>query len=96
MQIKDLSKIHEQITNMFPWPKTKNDWDQYRLTKEQVDFFNENGYLAGVKMLNGDQIDFLRKEFAELANPSHEGNSLFYEYNSNESTDPQTITPGVS
>ena len=23
MQIKDLSEIHEQITNMFPWPETK-------------------------------------------------------------------------
>ena len=91
MQTKDLSKIHEQITNMFPWPKNKNDWDQYRLSEKQVDFFNENGYLAGIKMLNGDQVDFLRKELAELANPSHEGNSLFYEYNSNESTDPQTI-----
>lgn len=91
MQTKDLSKIHEQIANMFPWPKNKNDWDQYRLSEKQVDFFNVNGYLAGIKMLNADQIDFLRKELAELANPSHEGNSLFYEYNSNESTDPQTI-----
>ena len=50
MQVKDLSEIHEQITNMFPWPETKNDWDQYRLSKEQVDFFNENGYLPGIKM----------------------------------------------
>ena len=78
MQIKDLSEIHEQITNMFPWPETKNNWDKYRLTEKQVDFFNDNGYLAGIKMLNDDQIVFLRKELAELVNPSHEGNSLFY------------------
>jgi Phytanoyl-CoA dioxygenase (PhyH) len=91
MQIKDLSEIHEQITNLFPWPQTKNDWDQYRLPKEQVDFFNENGYLAGVKMLNDEQVDFLRKDLVDLADPAYPGNSLFYEYNSNESTDPQTI-----
>ena len=91
MQSKDLSEIHEQITNMFPWPETKSDWDQYRLSKDQVDFFNENGYLAGIKMLNDEQISFLRKELVELANPSNAGNPLFYEYNSNESTDPQTI-----
>ncbi len=91
MQVKDLSEIHEQITNMFPWPKTKNDWDQYRLTKEQVDFFNENGYLQGIKMLNTEQLEVLRKELFELADPSNEGNKLFYEYNSNESTDPKTI-----
>jgi hypothetical protein len=91
MQTKDYSQIHEQIENMFPWPETKNDWDQYRLTKEQVNFFNENGYLAGIKMLNDEQINFLRKELVQLADPNHEGNSLFYEFNSNESTDPQTI-----
>lgn len=91
MQSKDLSEIHRQITGMFPWPETKNDWDQYRLSKEQVDFFNENGYLAGIKMLNDEQISFLRKELVELANPSNASNPLFYEYNSNESTDPQTI-----
>lgn len=91
MQVKDLSQVHEQITNMFPWPKTKSDWDQYRLSKEQVEFFNENGYLAGIKMLNEDQLAVLRKELFDLADPSNEGNTLFYEYNSNESTDPKTI-----
>jgi ectoine hydroxylase-related dioxygenase (phytanoyl-CoA dioxygenase family) len=91
MQVKDLSKIHEQITSMFAWPQTKNDWDQYRLSKEQVKFFNENGYLAGIKMLNEDQLEILRNELFDLADPSNEGNKLFYEYNSNESTDPKTI-----
>lgn len=91
MQVKDLSEVHSQITNMFPWPKTKNDWDQYRLSKEQVNFFNESGYLAGVKMVNEDQLEILRAELFSLADPSSEGNTLFYEYNSNESTDPKTI-----
>lgn len=91
MQVKDLSEIHEQVINMFPWPKTKNDWDQYRLTNDQVKFFNENGYLPGIKMLNEDQLEVLRKELFDLADPSNEGNKLFYEYNSNESTDPKTI-----
>ncbi len=91
MQVKDLSKIHEQISNLFPWPETKNDWDKYRLTEKQIAFFKENGYLAGIKMLDDVQINFLRNELAELTNPSHGGNSLFYEYNSNESVDPQTI-----
>ena len=91
MHTKDLSEIHEQITNMFPWPETKDDWEQYRLTKDQVDSFNENGYLAGVKMLNDEQLAVIRKELMELTDGSHPGNHLFYEYNSNESTDPQTI-----
>ena len=77
MQVKDLSEIHEQITNLFPWPETKNDWDQYRLTKDQVDFFKENGYLAGIKMLDDVQINFLRNELVELADPSHDRQLTF-------------------
>jgi len=90
MQVKDLSEIHKPVTNLFPWPKKESDWDQYLLTKDQVNFFNENGYLAGIKMLDEKQIDLLRRDVMELANPSHPGNALFYEYNSNESTDPET------
>ncbi len=33
MPTKDLSEIHEQITNMFPWPETKEGWEQYRISK---------------------------------------------------------------
>src|SRR5687768_4087658 len=91
MYTKDLSEVHKQITNMFSWPETKDEWEPYRLTKDQVDFFNENGYLGGIKMLNEEQINVIRKELMELADASHPGHHLFYEYNSNESTDPQTI-----
>jgi hypothetical protein len=76
---------------MFKWPATQDEWEQFRLTKEQVDFFNENGYLAGIKMLNEDHLEILRDELFQLVDPTHPGNHLFYEYNSNESTDPQTI-----
>jgi hypothetical protein len=91
MQVKDLSKIHEQVANLFPWPKTADEWDQYRLSKDQIDFFNENGYLPGIKLLNEEQLDILRNELFQLVDPTLHDNSLFYEYNSNESTDPETI-----
>lgn len=91
MQVKDLSEIHQQLTHLFPWPKTKSDWDQYRLSKEQVDFYHENGYLAGIKLLTEEQLEIFRQELLNLSDPSNEGNALFYEYNSNESTDPKTI-----
>ncbi|MEO7960205.1 MAG: phytanoyl-CoA dioxygenase family protein, partial [Ginsengibacter sp.] len=91
MSLKDLSLVHRQITDMFPWPDSKNDWDQYRLSAEQIEFYNENGYLQGIKMLSEDQVNLLRNELQNIADPKHKGNSLFYENNSNESTDPQTI-----
>ncbi|HEY0733132.1 MAG TPA: phytanoyl-CoA dioxygenase family protein, partial [Chitinophagaceae bacterium] len=76
---------------MFRWPQTKADWQRYALSEEQLAFFKENGYLAGVKMLEEEQIEVLRNELSELVDESHPGRELFYEYNSNESTDPQTI-----
>ncbi len=91
MPIKDLSKIHRPVTGMFPMPATMADWNKYLLTMEQVKSFDENGFLAGIKMLDDEQIKILKNELGELADPKHKGNSLFYEYNSNESTDPKTI-----
>jgi ectoine hydroxylase-related dioxygenase (phytanoyl-CoA dioxygenase family) len=89
--MKDLSTIHHLITDMFKWPQSVEEWESYTLTEEQIRFFNENGYLAGVKMLDDKQIEILGNELAELINASHPGKDLFYEYNSNESTNPDTI-----
>ena len=61
------------------------------MSQEQIDFFHENGFLAGVKMVDEKQIKFLRNEITELADVDHPGHHLFYEYHSNESIDPSTI-----
>lgn len=89
--IRDLSEVHGMAGNMFPHPKTRADWDRFRLTAEQVDFYRENGYVAGVKVLEEEQIEALREELARLMDPAHPGHSLFYEYNSNESGNPETV-----
>lgn len=91
MQVKDLSTVHALISDMFRWPKKKSDWDEYKLSRQQIDFFNENGYLGGVKMLDDKQIDRLRNELTELTDPNHPGHSLFYEFHTNESGDANTI-----
>ncbi len=91
MTVKDLSKVHELVSGLFQWPSHKSEWEQYLLTAEQVAFFHENGFLAGVKMLEQNQIDFLRGELAELGDVNHPGHHLFYEFHSNESSDPSTI-----
>lgn len=91
MSYKDLSTEHELVSGLFTWPATKEEWEQYALSDEQVAFFRENGYLPNVKMLDEHQIQVLRNEIAELADPKHPGHHLFYEFHSNESTDPSTI-----
>ena len=57
------------------------------LSAEQIDFYRENGYLAGIPILTGRQVEILRAELKALMNPNQSDNRLFYEYNLNESHD---------
>jgi Phytanoyl-CoA dioxygenase (PhyH) len=88
---EDLSKHHNLLGNLFTKPSHPYEWARYRLSDEQVEFYREHGYLAGVKMLNDGQVEALSAEVKELVDPRHPGNGLFYEFNSNESADPQKI-----
>lgn len=91
MPVRDLSLVHELVSDIFRWPQQPEEWDQYRLSQAQLDFFDQNGYLAGVPMLDGAQVERIRTELATIAEPGHPGHELFYEFHSNESTDPSTI-----
>lgn len=88
---EDLSLHHEPVSSLFPRPAAAADWASYCVTDEQVRFFDEFGYLAGISMLTDEQVEALRVELAELTDPSHPGHDLFYEYNSNESTDASRV-----
>jgi ectoine hydroxylase-related dioxygenase (phytanoyl-CoA dioxygenase family) len=91
MKTKDLSTIHHLISDLFQWPKSSSEWDQYRITKEQVHFFNENGFLAGLKMIDEKQSEGLRGALNDLMDADHPGHELFYEFNSNESSDANKV-----
>ena len=34
--MRDLSEIHEPVGRLFEWPKNRGEWEQYRLSGEQV------------------------------------------------------------
>ena len=89
--IEDLSTYHHPISTIFALATTAEDWHGYRLTEEQVQFFRENGYLKGIRVLSHEQVDILRGELEHLMNPAHPGRHLFHEYHSNESTDPDRV-----
>ncbi len=91
MSVNDLSRVHKLVSDLFHWPTSKSEWEKFKLTSEQVSFFNENGFLAGIKMLDNAQVNFLRNELSEVADVNHPSHSLYYEFNSNESADPSTI-----
>jgi ectoine hydroxylase-related dioxygenase (phytanoyl-CoA dioxygenase family) len=83
----DLSTKHQPITSLFEQALTPENWQQYRLNEEQLTFYHEHGYVTGIRLLDDEQVELLRNELAEVVNPDHPGRDLFYEYNSNESTD---------
>lgn len=90
-QIKDLANQHQLISDIFKLPTTVEEWEQYRLSKEQVAHFQEYGYVAGIKLLDEKQIAILRKELAEIVDPKHPAHELFYEFHSNESESPNSV-----
>jgi len=91
MPVKDLSLVHQLISDLFHWPTSGDEWLQYTLSDEQVEFFRVNGFISGIKMLDEHQVEKIRTELGEISNPQHPAHDLFYEFHSNESTDPSTI-----
>lgn len=82
---RDYSEIHHVAGELFQVPQSRDEWDRFRLSDEQVAFYHEQGYLGGVTILDARQIEMLRSELAELMQPDHEGREYWYEYHSNES-----------
>lgn len=85
---RDLSLDHKPVSD-FLGPN--GDVSQFRLTGEQVALFRQRGYLSGIRILTDAQVEILRRELVQLADSSHPGQELFYEYHSNESADPNTV-----
>jgi ectoine hydroxylase-related dioxygenase (phytanoyl-CoA dioxygenase family) len=88
--MEDLSRYHQPITDLVPQPRSSNEWNKYRLSDEQIRSFDKNGYLPGVRVVNDDQIAVLRHELSTLMDPA-QSRDLFYEYHSNESSDPNRV-----
>lgn len=89
--VQDLSKVHKLVSDFFKWPSSAAEWEKYKLSKEQLEFFHEYGYISNIKLLEDWQVEQLNKELAEIADPAHPAHSLFYEFHSNESTDPDAV-----
>ena len=88
---EDLSKHHQMVSDLFEKLQDAAAAEPFRLTDEQVQFYDDNGYLAGVRVFSDQQIDVLREELAVFFQPDHPGSEFWYEYHSNESPDPSTV-----
>jgi hypothetical protein len=88
--IKDLSTIHQPIGQFHQLPQPGPS-EPCGLSEAELQFFSDNGYIAGPQLLNAEQLDQLRTEVDDLMRPNHPGRGLWHEYHSNESTDPDTV-----
>lgn len=89
--IKDLADYHQLISSIFKQPQSDEEWEQYKLSEEQIEHYNEFGYVSGIKLLEDWQVDILNEELVEIVNPEHPAHHLFYEFHSNESTNPDEV-----
>ena len=84
MMTKDLSEFHSRITEGFARQKFGDD---ALILDEECNFFRDHGYLAGVRLLEKEQIAALRSGLVEIMAPEYSTDPRFYEYHHNESTD---------
>ncbi len=89
--VRDLADYHHLVSNLFKFPKTKEEWEPYRLSDEQVAHFHEFGFLSGIRLLDDAQVDKLRNDLDEVMDPDHPAHHLFYEFHSNESSDSNSV-----
>lgn len=89
--VADLALFHHPVGSMFGQSISEEARNAFRLNPEQIDFYHENGYLAGIRILSDSQVDQLCSELDDLINPNYEGNHLFHEFHSNESMDPSRV-----
>ncbi|MCH7726259.1 MAG: phytanoyl-CoA dioxygenase family protein, partial [Planctomycetes bacterium] len=88
---EDLSIHHELLGDLFSLPSTGEEWNQFELSADQLAFFEEYGYLRGIRILDDRQVEILQSELADLLQPNHDGCEFWYEYHTNESADPATV-----
>ena len=86
--VQDLSEVHGLVGDLF---RDAGDPQRYALSSGQVESFHERGFVGGPRVLTDAQADALVAQLAEIADPKHPGHHLFYEFHSNESSDPRTV-----
>jgi len=91
--LKDLADIHNPISNIFTSILDMTDIDlmKFKLTEQQLQFFQDNGYVTNIPCLSEKQVDILLKELDPILQGESSIKELFHWYHSNENPDPNEI-----
>jgi hypothetical protein len=74
----DLAEHHSPLSGLFEQPTSPEEWEQYALTEEQIQHFQEHGYITGLKILTEEQCDVLLEELDGITQPDHPRYDCWY------------------
>jgi len=83
----DLSEIGSPVSRHF----AEGPGAPCRLSRQQLEHFQEYGYVSGIRILTDQQIELLRSDLQSFFEPRHEGHEFWHEYHRNESEDPDQV-----
>ena len=87
----DLSSYHRPIGDLFDAVDGESSPAEYQLDTKQIESFQRDGFLGGIRVLTESQLESLRNALSELIKPEQENNELWYEWHSNESNVPDRV-----
>ena len=70
-EVVDLAEFHKPIGDFLSlsddvWPVTRESYEKYALTQDQLNEFHEEGFIDGIQILNEAQIQVLKQDLDEL------------------------------
>lgn len=68
------------MTRLFPPVGSEGTEEKYRLSDQQIAFFNENGYLADFRIIFHGQVDALRGQLEGVMHPAPEITPLIHQF----------------
>jgi hypothetical protein len=85
----DLANQHAPVSDFLSlsndsWPITDVARAAYSLTPQQLDRYEQDGFLDNWTVLNELQCNRLREELSAIMDPTHPSHALWHEYNANE------------
>ena len=80
---KDYGLEQHPITQIYKQPESVEEWRCYALSEDQIMHYKDYGFVKDIKILNKEQIEYLRDDLKKLTDPGNPGNEYFYEYHSN-------------
>jgi ectoine hydroxylase-related dioxygenase (phytanoyl-CoA dioxygenase family) len=77
------------LTALFPRLRSRTDGEAWRLTDTQQRFFQENGYIAGIRVLAGSMLEAVRAAVERVERRENPHLSLLYEIEEDYDRDPE-------